>query len=406
MKKRGSAIVIGGGIIGATSAFALASDGWSVRVLDSRPGAGQGASSGNGRQLSYSHTNALASPHLLLALPRLLAGRDEAFRLSLRTDASFARWSAAFLANCTPRAFRRNTLAVLALAEESRQAMDRLLGRYPVEFQRKRAGKLVLLDSEADMRSARRVMELKRSEGLEQHLLTRAEACAIEPALEQTAHSVLGALYAPGDETGDCRAFAESLLRIGASEFGIEFSGGCEVARLERSAGRIPVHLSGGEVLCADLVVAASGADLNRLLAPIGHSQPVEAMKGYSFTAPLAPAAPLASVTDARRRLVFTHTGDRMLVAGIAEMGRPGPGVEARRLASMIDAARSSLPQAALYDQADQGWSGMRPLTPNSQPITRMLEPGLAVNGGHGMLGWTLAMGSAQRLARLARDAA
>ena len=112
-------------------------------------------------------------------------------------------------------------------------------------------------------------------------------------------------------------------------------------------------------------------------------------------------AAPLASVTDHARRIVFTHLGDRMLVAGIAEMGRVNSQVEPDRLRSMIAAARLSLPKAAFYDHADEGWAGMRPMTPNSQPIIRMLEPGIAVNGGQGMLGWTLAMGSAEWLSKI-----
>jgi len=69
----------------------------------------------------------------------------------------------------------------------------------------------------------------------------------------------------------------------------------------------------------------------------------------------------------------------------------------------MILAAQAALPEAAIYSEADGGWTGMRPMTPNSRPIIRMLEPGIAVNVGHGMLGWTLAMGSAERLCEVVR---
>jgi D-amino-acid dehydrogenase len=110
-------------------------------------------------------------------------------------------------------------------------------------------------------------------------------------------------------------------------------------------------------------------------------------------------------VTDQRRRIVFTSLGDRVLVAGIAELGTSDTRVDQLRLQSVIAAARASLPEAAVYSEADSGWAGLRPMTPNSRPITCMLEPGIAVNAGHGMLGWTLAMGSAEKLCEVVESA-
>ncbi len=404
MGRTRSALVVGGGIIGVTSAYALARDGWDVRILDRRMGVAEGASWGNGRQLSYSHTNALANPKLLGQIPKLLAGCDPAFRLSFRADRGFVQWLAQFLGNCTNTANRRNTLATLQLAEQSRQAMRALLSKHPIEFARKQAGKIVLLRNEAEIDSARASMRMKCEAGLQQQLLSPAEAFAVEPALKQGRGELLGALYAPNDETGDCHAFANELLAVVQQEYGVEFSGGCEARTISRGSDQTTVQLATGEELNADLVVATGGHSLNRLTRPLGHWMPIEPMKGYSFTAPLGNAAPLASVTDHKRRIVFTHLGDRMLVAGIAEMGRVDSQVDPARLQEMISAARKSLPEAAVYDQADYGWAGLRPMTPNSQPVTKMLEPGIAVNGGHGMLGWTLAMGSAERLAQVVRE--
>ena len=405
MGRTRSAIVVGGGIVGVTSAYALARDGWRVRLLDSASQVASGASRGNGRQLSYSHTNALASPRLISQIPRLLLGCDQAFRMSLRADRGFARWVAQFLGNCTTPANCRNTLATLQLAKQSRQAMHELLEKHPIEFTRKQVGKFVLLRSQADLLATKGSLIEKRKTGLRQELLSPSEVFAIEPALEQAADDLCGALYAPDDETGDCHAFAAELLSVCEQQYDVRFSGNTCAASIGRKADTPVVMLKSGEELAADLIVVANGYDLNRLTAPLGHWLPVEPMKGYSFTAPLGNSAPLASVTDHARRIVFTHLGDRMLVAGIAEMGRVNSQVEPDRLRSMIAAARLSLPQAAVYDQADEGWAGMRPMTPNSQPIIRMLEPGIAVNGGQGMLGWTLAMGSAERLVSVVRQA-
>ncbi|MEM6585650.1 MAG: FAD-dependent oxidoreductase [Pseudomonadota bacterium] len=401
-----SAIIIGGGIIGVTGAYALAREGWQVRLIDALPDVGLGATLGNGRQLSYSHTNALASPALIKQIPRLVLGLDDAFRIRLKLDRHFVSWVMRFLAQCTASRNRRNTLAGLKLAEESRRAMERLQECHPIEFDNRKTGKFVLLRGEREVEGARSGVAAKQAEGVDQRLLTSEEAFAIEPALANASDPIDAAIFTASDESGDGRAFAANLLRTLGDNYGVEFDGGTAATRLDRRGDASVVTLANGEELSADLAVVSSGYRSNALLGPLGLRLPIEPMKGYSFTAPLGNAAPLASVTDAKRRIVFTHLGDRMLVAGIAEMGRVDDRLDPARLASMMDAARASLPEAAVYSDASPGWTGMRPMTPNSLPITRMLAPGIAANTGHGMLGWTMAMGSAQRLAKAVGAAA
>ena len=396
-----TALVVGGGIIGITSAYALARDGWKVRLIESERSLATGASSGNGRQLSYSHTNALASPGLIPQIPGLLLGCNEAFRLSLRPDLQFAGWALRMLRNSTSEAFRRNTLETLALAERSRGAMEALLARHDIEFDRRRTGKLVLLRGEKEEREARSSMAMKTAAGLKQVMLDAQELCAIEPALAQSADPATAALYSPEDETGDCATFARGLCYVAIQDYGLEVSSGAKVTHVRRRNDGAEIELAGGETIHGDLVVIANGHKTTGLLAPLGYRMRIEPMKGYSFTAPIGNAPPRVSITDSKRRIVFTNIGDRMLVAGIAEMGRVDQRVDRQRLETMKAAARASLPEAALYSESDDGWVGFRPMTPNSQPVTRLLEKGIAVNAGHGMLGWTLAMGSAERLAEL-----
>ena len=162
MSRDKSAIIVGGGIIGVTGAYALAREGWRVRVLDAAPDVGMGASFGNGRQLSYSHTNALASPGLLTQIPRLALGLDEAFRIRLKFDGNFARWVAGFLAQCTARRNKRNTLEALELAEQSRRAMERLQEHLPIQFDHRKTGKFVLLRGEKEVASARAGVSVRK----------------------------------------------------------------------------------------------------------------------------------------------------------------------------------------------------------------------------------------------------
>ena len=398
-----TAIVIGGGVIGVTSAYTLARDGWQVRLLEAREAPARGTSLGNGRQLSYGYASALGSPALLRKMPSLLLGSGDAFRMTLSGREGYHRWLVRFARQCTSAAQRRNTLALIDLAEVSRQAMEHLLEQHEIDFAHERAGKLVILPDAQAVEAARPMLGVKQAAGLDQRLISAEEACEIEPALEQAPQGFAGAVYDSGDDTGDCARFSEGLLAHLQREYGVEFRARTPVGRIASVNGGARVTLENGEVLESDLAVVATGPEARELLSPLGFAAPIQPMKGYSFTAPLGNAAPRVAVSDLGRRLVFTHCGDRMLVAGIAEMGMVDTSVDPQRLAAMIAAARAALPEAAVYDEADGGWAGLRPMTPDSQPITRMVSPGIAVNVGHGMLGWTLAMGSAERLSAVVR---
>ena len=242
-----TALVVGGGIIGVTSAYALSRDGWNVRLVERRDTLATGASLGNGRQLSYSHTNALASPELLPQIPGLLLGCNDAFRLSLRPDLRFVDWSMRMLANSTGNAYRRNTLETLALADRSKRALEAVLERHNIEFDHRKAGKLVLLRSDRELKAARASLALKTVSGLRQEVLDADDACAIEPALAQSSDPVTAAIYSPDDETGDCAAFARGLFDVAARAFGLELVSGRRVTGIERREARAYVALEDGE---------------------------------------------------------------------------------------------------------------------------------------------------------------
>lgn len=396
--------MIGAGVVGVTSAWALSRDGWQVSVLDEAAEPASGASWGNGRQLSYSYTDALAQPGLLPSIPRLALGLDPAFRMAMPASLAQVSWLAQFLRNCTAAKARANTLECLSLALQSRDELHALCASHPFDFSHRTAGKLVLYRDLAALAKAREAMTLKVAHGAQLQVLAPQEIAQYEPALHALP-GLAGAIYAPGDEAGDCASFTRQLMALAEREYGAQFHGGRSVVSLARQGPGGLVHCAEGEALEAELVLVCGGFRSNALLAPLGHALPIQPMKGYSFIAPVGPRAPERSVTDSSRRIVFTNLGDRMLVAGLADLGDGSAGLDAARMARLKAGAEAALPDAAIYSEAHSEWCGHRPLTPNSLPVTRMLEPWLAVNSGHGMLGWTLAMGSAAKLAEAVRQA-
>lgn len=398
-----SAIIIGAGVIGAASAYALARRGWQVTLIDRASGPAMETSHANGAQLSYCYTDALGSPAVLRSLPHLLSGKGGvSFRVPARFD--YALWLAQFAVNCSAGRFRKNTLAVLDLASQSRRAMDDLCNRHELDFCHRVAGKIHLLYSNKDRAHAEAMRALKARGGCEQHILERAELTQLDSALAGLDPDVTSAISTPSEMVGDPHLFSRALLRVLTESYAVKTRFNSEVATVKERQDRSIVTLADGDVLTADLAVVAAATNSNRLLAPMRLNIPIQPMKGYSFEMPLSEGSPGISVTDGRRRLVFTNLGDRMRVAGIAELGNGSRGLDRARMDWLVNAARECMPDGGDYGEAGSFWTGLRPVTPNSQPIIKRASMTLAINTGHGALGWTLAMGSGERLAELVSE--
>ena len=395
--------VIGAGVVGLATAHALARRGRRVLLLDRAPGPALETSFANGAQLSYAYTDAMAGPALWKQLPGMLAGSDRAFRTRVSADPDFWRWGLTFLRNATHQRLQENTLATLELALESRSVMAELLARHPIEFDHRVAGKLHVYYNAASLPAARAMIERKRPFGVRQRLIDADEAIAIEPALAG-ARGIAGVVHSPEEEVGDPWRFATGLLDVLRTHHDVDARFGFDLQGLRRDGVQWRVQARNGDAITVPQVVICAGIGSKALLRPLGVRVPLMAVKGYSFTAPCGVEAPSASITDTARKLVFCRLGDRIRVAGLADLNHWDAAPDPARVADLVAMARESLPHAADYDAIESDWAGLRPMTPWSSPIIRRAGDGLVLNIGHGMLGWTLAMGSGERAALLVVD--
>jgi D-amino-acid dehydrogenase len=393
-------VVAGAGVVGVTTAFALARRGLSVALVDRNPGPARGASFANGAQLSYAYSDALGSPSMVRKLPSLALGADPLFRLKGAFDPGLVDWGLKFLTASTTAQHRAGTIATLKLGLESQKAMHALLARHPLSFGLTAAGKMHLYFDTASLSSAAEMVELKRRHGAVQEVLSASAAIRLEPALSGAA-GLAGVVYSPQDEVGDPHRFCEQLVGVLAREYGVRTLFNMDLHDAEFTPQAVSLLGREGARVTGRHLVVALGVEARPFLARLGVRVPILPMKGYSFTAPLGASAPQVSITDTARKLVFCRLSGMMRVAGIAELGGHDPGVRPDRLAALVATARESLPQAADYGATASGWAGLRPMTPSSVPIIARPRERLLVNVGHGMLGWTLAMGSAERTAAL-----
>ncbi|MFS8054258.1 FAD-dependent oxidoreductase [Rhizobium sp. BR 317] len=394
--------VIGAGVVGVATAYLLAREGHEVTLIDGACEPGRGASAGNAAQLSWAYADAMASPALLRHLPTIIGGRDPAFRVRWRLDPDFLLWGLRFLANTPGWRWRGNTDAILRLAGESREEMTKLLAEVDIDFDYRVAGKLHLYPDEASLVAARPGVERKRQLGFEQSVLSMPETLAVEPALRNYQGEIGGAVYTPGDAMGDAAAFCRQLTRHMVDHLGVVTCFNRLVTGFEQRQGKLrALRFADREPLGIERAVVTAGPLIHGLMADLPEAAGIQPVRGYSLTVARCADTPLVSLTDVKRKLAFVAIGDRFRVAGLADIERRGAGFDAGRFDVLHAAARSVLPGCFDDRREFMRWSGERPMTPSSRPMigpSRNLA-GLYINVGHGMLGWTLALGSARRIA-------
>lgn len=393
--------VVGAGVVGVASAYRLAKAGRRVTLIDAEAEPGRGASAGNAAQLSWAYGDAMASPALLKHLPAILAGRDPAFHIHLRLDPDFLLWGLRFLSNMSSRRWWHNTRDILALAEQSRQEMALLLAETAIAFDYRVAGKLHLYPDTASLSAARQTVERKRQMGIDQCMLSRSEAEAVEPALRAYQGEIAGAIYTPDDALGDAAAFCRQLTAVMTKNFGVSACFGRRVAGFEQHRGQLrAVRFADRDPLPVDAAIVTTGSLIRTLVADLPESRSIQPVAGYSLTVPWREGAPRVSLTDVKRKLAFAAIGDRFRVAGLADLAPPGSGFAPDRFAVLREAACATLPDCFGQAAWERCWLGERPMTPSSRPIIAQSRNirGVYINAGHGMLGWTLALGSARRL--------
>ena len=392
--------VLGAGVIGLTTAWCLAEAGHDVIIVDRHASTAKDASAANGGQLSYAFVAPLASPATLLKLPSLLLSPDSPMRIRAGLDPALISWGARFLLACRPAAVRETIAAQLALAALSRSELARLSQSLMLSFGLRTAGKLVVFRSRKEFDAARRAVTATTGEDGQQ-VLTPAECLALEPALRLDATELAGGIFTASEQVGDCAAFCAGLTFRLRRQRNVEWLLGADVIGPVRSGGRlVAVDTSKGHVQ-ADRFVLCMGAASSAFARACGFYLPIYPLKGYSIT--LTPA-PDARVHEAQRDGYGTQAGIR---TARARWTHGDQGCRHRRSRKQqhddrpgrVDILRRASAELLGIDAAGdvEPWCGLRPMTPDSRPIIGWSPlDGLFVNSGHGMLGWTLACGSAR----------
>ena len=398
-------LVLGAGVIGTSTAWYLAARGHEVTVVDRRSGPGLETSYANGGQISVSHSEPWSTPDAPLKLVKWWFKPDSPLLFRLRMDPHQWSWGLRFFYECAPWRTRENSRLMVLLSAYSREALAELRATTAIEYDALERGILHYFTDKPSFDEAAEAAPRLREYGLDMVAKTPEECVQIEPALAHFKDQIAGAVYTETDESGDAHKFTVNLAKMAEAK-GVKFLYERTVRKLDSDSGSITgvvvSHPDGrNEVLTADAYVLALGSYSPLLTRPLGLNLPIYPAKGYSATIPIIePAkAPTVSITDDAFKIVFSRLGNRMRVAGTAELSGYSTDLNKVRCEALTRRARLVFPGAADYDRAEY-WAGLRPSTPSNVPfIGKTPFSNLYLNTGHGTLGWTMAAGSGKALA-------
>ena len=395
-------IVLGGGVIGVTSAWYLSRLGHEVELIDRQAQCGMETSFANAGQVSPGYSTPWAAPGLPRKALGWMLGKHSPLVIRARFDPALWRWMMQLLANCNDDAYARNKSRMLRLAEYSRDALGDLRAETAITYDDRQRGLVQLFRTQSQLDHAGEDMRILAESGIAHELLDVAGVVAAEPALGRVAHQLKGGLRLPGDESGDAHLFTQRLAALAQAK-GVRLRNSATVFGLRSEGRRITGVDTSFGLVTGDAYLAALGSFTPRLLAPLGIRLPVYPVKGYSLTIPLTDPdrAPVSTVNDETYKVAITRLGERIRVGGTAEL----TGYDTRLRAERRETLELSFGE--LFGGGDLAratfWTGLRPNTPDGTPVVGNSGrySNLWLNTGHGTLGWTMACGSGRLIADL-----
>lgn len=402
--------IIGAGVTGVTTAYALLERGYRITVFDRHRYPAMETSFANGGQISACNAEVWNNAATVLKGLRWMFKRDAPLLMNPIPSWHKYSWMGEFVSNI--RHYRANTIETVRLAIEARAELFRMAEKEHISFDLERRGILHIFRDKSTFDGGDRVNVMLKEGGLDRYAVTPEEIQKIEPALQGQYY---GGFYTPSDATGDIHKFTRGLADA-CRRKGVTFVHDVEVRDIATADGKVIIKWTAGAEpeadhrlnceMTADKIVICAGVESRRLANLVGDRVNIYPVKGYSITVNLdtpesQASSPEVSLLDEAAKIVTSRLGkSRFRVAGTAEFNGYNRDIRADRIRPLASWVRRNFPGVDTSKVVP--WAGLRPMMPNMLPTVRVgRQPGIFYNTGHGHLGWTLSAATAQTVAHL-----
>ena len=376
---RSDVAVIGAGIAGITTAYALAKKGHRVTLIDSRRYPAMATSYANGGQLSASNSETWNTTKNIYNGIKWMFKKDAPLLLNPTPSIQKYKWMLGFLLATFNGKHKSNTQQTIELAKRAREIYFKIADSEGIEFDLLKKGILHFYNDEKEFNAASEKASWLDQEGMEWESLSLDEIEDLEPAFKSASNEkkIVGGIYTKSDASGDIHKFCTNMIKILQEKYGVETLFNTEIETIYK--------------------------DKDKVILSATDSMRVYPVKGYSVTIYLddmisQQAAPQVSLLDDPVKIVSSRLGNRLRVAGTAELAGKNKDIRQDRIRPLLNWVREYFPSVSTENYTP--WAGLRPMTPDMMPlIFESKVKGVFYNTGHGHLGWTLGAATGEILA-------
>ena len=402
IQSRGSALIVGGGIVGLASAYYLAKDGWKVTVVD-RGDFTDNCSYGNAGMIVPSHFTPLAAPGIVTQGIKWLFDSRSPFLLKPSPSLSMISWGLKFMGHANEKHVTRSAPQLLALNSLSRDLYDDLAAELGNDFGLERQGMLMLCKTEKAFEEEVHLAEKARTLGLEVDVLSREQTRTVEPNVTL---DVFGATHFLSDAHLYPPALMALLLRQ-LTQLGAALIPHAEVTGFVRHGGKITKVVSNNGEYSADTIVLTGGAWLGQLAKKAGIAIPMMPGKGYSFMTSAFEGKVKHPALLIEARVALTPMGGQVRIGGTMELAPINHRINRKRVEGIVNAIPQYYAgyQLPMPDEKSV-WHGFRPCSPDGLPYLGRSKSisNLIVAGGMGMMGLSLGPATGKVVSEIARQ--
>jgi len=385
-------VVVGAGIAGITAAYYLAKEGHTVTVIEQERYPAMRTSYANGGQISVSNSETWTTWSNIIKGIKWITRKDAPLLIRPTFEFAKLKWIWSFLIETISNNYARNTVETIKLGLEARSLYSEIIQEEQIQFDFKPTGILHFYKNKDYYAHAYLVREMYYGNGCDWDVLTDKETKKKEPALNDVS-GILGGAWTKSDSVGDIHKFCIELQKVLETKYNVKFIFDKKV---------LSIH----ELEDYNKIIIANGVGSVALAKSIGESISVYPVKGYSITIPAKTiesynAMPKVSLLDDEAKIVCSLLGDRLRVAGTAELTGENYDIRRDRIEPLLRWVHENFPKVDTSEYSS--WACLRPMTPSMMPIVRASSKNSKVyyHTGHGHLGWTLAPATAKQLVGL-----
>jgi D-amino-acid dehydrogenase len=391
------ALVVGGGLLGLTTAWFLNERGVEVTVVEKNGEVGVDTSFANGGMLHASQASPWNEPGVMFKALQMIGKEDSPLLIRPSALLKMIPWALAFFKNSSPELFLQNLQKNTQLADYSLSVLNEYFSPLNLRFEQARKGILKIYQTEEEIENAEKIAARGKANNIPYQVLDSDQTIDLEPALKKVRLRIKGGIYFPNDMSGNAYLFCKELSNRCAIN-GVKFICNSEIQRVNVERKAFHSLVAKDKTYVGDVCVVAAGSYSSYLLKTAGLRLPVQPVKGYSITIPnpgdiITPRVP---VIDEHYHAAICPLGDNLRVAGTAEFAGFNKELSVDRIDNLFELVRKVYPE--IYESMEKTkvkkWSGLRPMTPDGVGVMgKTRVKGLFINTGHGHLGWTMAPG-------------